>query len=49
LRAGFAAAMMLLVAGAAADNAAMPSIDLPNPYPAGTKFGQMTDGRQWAG
>jgi DNA-binding beta-propeller fold protein YncE len=49
LAAGIGAAMMLLAAEAAADNAAVPAIDLPNPYPAGTKFGQLTDGRQWGG
>src|SRR5206468_446612 len=43
------AALMLCAAQAAAEYTAMPAIDLPNPYPAGTKFGQLPDGRQWGG
>jgi sugar lactone lactonase YvrE len=33
----------------AAENAALPGIDLPDPYVAGAKFGQMPEGRQWGG
>src|SRR5271167_790791 len=36
-------------ARAAAENAAVPSIDLPNPYAAGVRFGQLPEGRQWGG
>ena len=46
---GLTATMMLFAAPAAAENVAMPSIDLPNPYPAGVKFGQLPEGRQWGG
>jgi len=49
LATGILAIMAMSVTPAVAENAAMPSIDLPNPYPAGTKFGQLTDGRQWGG
>src|SRR5438552_83451 len=49
LSGSFAAAMMLLAAAALADNTAMPSIDLPDPYATGVKFGQMPEGRQWGG
>ena len=49
LVAGIAAIMMLFAAQAAAENAAVPSIDLPNPYAAGVRFGQLPEGRQWGG
>src|SRR5215472_4094651 len=49
LAGGFAATMMLFAAPADAENPAMPSIDLPNLYAAGVKFGQMPEGRQWGG
>jgi len=49
LASGFAATMMLLAAEAVAENTAMPTIDLPNPYPARVKFGQLPEGRQWGG
>jgi DNA-binding beta-propeller fold protein YncE len=49
LAAGILAIMAMSVTSAVAENAAMPSIDLPDPYPAGTKFGQLSDGRQWGG
>ena len=45
LVAGIAAIMMLFAAQAAAENAAVPSIDLPNPYAAGVRFGQLPEGR----
>ena len=49
LATGILAIMAMSVTPAVAENTAMPSIDLPDPYPAGTKFGQLTDGRQWGG
>ena len=49
LAVGIAAALMLFPAHVAAETAAMPSIDLPNPYAAGVKFGQLPEGRQWGG
>jgi hypothetical protein len=44
-----AAVIGLFLAKVEADTAAMPSINLPNPYAAGIKFGQMPEGRQWGG
>jgi len=41
--------MMLLAAEAVAENPAMPSIDLPNPYPPGVKFGELPAGHPWGG
>ena len=32
-----------------AETADKPSIDLPNPYAAGVKFGQIPEGRKWGG
>jgi len=49
LAGGFAATIMLFAVAAAAENPAMPSIDLPNPYATGVKFGQLPEGRQWGG
>src|SRR5215469_7356535 len=49
LATGILAIMAMSVTPAMAENAAMPSIDLPNPYPAGTKFGELPDGRHWGG
>ena len=49
LAAGIAAIMILFAVQAAAENAAVPSIDLPNPYAAGVGFGQLLEGRQWGG
>jgi DNA-binding beta-propeller fold protein YncE len=49
LAVGIAAALMLFPAHVAAETAAMPSIDLPNPYAAGVKFGELSEGRQWGG
>ena len=49
LVASIVAALTLLPAQVAAETAAMPSIDLPNPYAAGVKFGQLPEGRQWGG
>ena len=49
LASGIGAAMMLMAAQAAGETTALPSIDLTNPYPAGVKFGQLPDGRQWGG
>jgi len=46
---GFAATMMLLAAPVAAENPGMPSIDLPNPYAVGVRFGQLPEGHQWGG
>src|SRR5215469_15543903 len=43
------AALTLFVALAMAETAALPSIDVPNPYAAGVKFGQLPEGRQWGG
>jgi hypothetical protein len=34
---------------ASAQTAEKPAIDLPNPYAAGVKFGQLSEGRQWGG
>lgn len=47
--AGIAAALAISLARVEAETAAMPSIDLPNPYAAGVKFGQLPDGRPWGG
>ena len=44
-----AAAMALLAAPAAAETAAMPSTDRPDPYAAGVKFGQLPEGHPWGG
>jgi len=45
-----AAAMSAIVAARVeAETAAMPSIDLPNPYATGVKFGQLPEGRGWGG
>jgi DNA-binding beta-propeller fold protein YncE len=44
-----AAMVMLFAAQAAAETAALPSIDSPNPYAVGVKFGQLPEGRQWGG
>jgi len=41
--------MMLLAAPVAAENPGMPSIDLPNPYAVGVRFGQLPEGHQWGG
>jgi len=41
--------MMLVAVQLAAQTAALPAIDLPDPYAAGVKFGQMPEGRQWGG
>ena len=49
LVAGFVAIVMLVAARVAAENPAVPSIDLPNPYAAGVRFGQLPEGRQWGG
>ena len=49
LAAGIAAIMILLAVRVAAENPAVPSIDLPNPYAAGVRFGQLPEGRQWGG
>jgi hypothetical protein len=49
LATGIAAIVILFAAHAAAENAIMPSIDLPNPYAAGVRFGQLPEGRQWGG
>jgi hypothetical protein len=49
LAAGIAAIMILLAVQAAAENAGVPSIDFPNPYAAGVRFGQLPEGRQWGG
>jgi hypothetical protein len=49
LAAGIAATVMLFAAQVAAETVALPSIDLPDPYTAGVKFGQMPEGRQWGG
>jgi DNA-binding beta-propeller fold protein YncE len=49
LAAGIAAIVMLFAVRIAAENPAVPSIDLPNPYAAGVRFGQLPDGRQWGG
>jgi hypothetical protein len=49
LAGGFCATMMLLAADAMAENPAMPSIDLPNPYPPGVKFGELPAGHPWGG
>src|SRR4029077_13618395 len=49
LAAGVAATMMLVAVQLAAQTAALPAIDLPDPYAAGVKFGQMPEGRQWGG
>jgi len=46
---GLTATMMLCAAQAAAENPAMPSIDLPNPFPAGVKFGHLPEGHPWGG
>ena len=46
--AGLVMALMFLAHGRA-DPPAMPSIDLPDPYATGVKFGQLPDGRQWGG
>jgi hypothetical protein len=48
LAGSFVAALMLLAAPTAAENTTMPSIDLPNPYAVGVKFGQLPEGRQWS-
>ncbi len=45
--AGAAAAMAVFVARA--ETAAMPSIDLPNPYAVGVRFGQLPEGHPWGG
>ena len=49
LAGGFAATIMLFAAQAVAENNTMPSIDLPNPFPAGVKFGQLPEGHPWGG
>ena len=49
LAGSFVAAMMLLAPPTKAENTTMPSIDLPNPYAVGIKFGQLSEGRQWGG
>jgi len=49
LVAGFVAIAMLFAVRLAAENPAVPSIDLPNPYAAGVRFGQLPEGRQWGG
>jgi len=49
LAAGFAAMVILVAGQASAESTAMPSIDLPNPYAVGVKFGQLPEGRQWGG
>ena len=41
--------MLLFAAQVAAETAAVPSIDLPNPYAAGIRFGELPVGRQWGG
>jgi DNA-binding beta-propeller fold protein YncE len=43
------AAIMLCAAQVAAETASMPRVDLPDPYAAGVKFGQLPEGRQWGG
>jgi len=49
LAGGFAGTMLLLATSVAAENPTMPSIDLPNSYAVGVKFGQLPEGRQWGG
>ena len=49
LAAGFAAMVILVAGRASAESTAMPSIDLPNPYAVGVKFGHLPEGRQWGG
>ena len=44
-----AATAVALTAGAYAETADKPAINLPNPYSAGVKFGQMPEGRKWGG
>jgi DNA-binding beta-propeller fold protein YncE len=44
-----AAITLTLTAVGYAETADKPSIDLPNPYAAGEKFGQLPDGRKWGG
>ena len=43
------AALMLCAAQVAAETAALPAIDLPDPYGPGVKFGELPAGRQWGG
>jgi sugar lactone lactonase YvrE len=43
------AAIMLCAAQVAAETASIPTVDLPDPYAAGVKFGQLPEGRQWGG
>ena len=49
LATGFATIVILVAGQASAESTAMPSIDLPNPYAVGVKFGQLPEGRQWGG
>ena len=44
-----AAVTVALITVVYAETADKPSIDLPNPYAAGMKFGQMPEGRKWGG
>jgi len=47
--AAIAAVMAISLAGMAADTPAMPSIDLPNPYAAGIRFGELPADHPWGG
>jgi DNA-binding beta-propeller fold protein YncE len=49
LAAGIAATAIMFAVQVSAENAALPSIDLPNPYAVGVKFGQLPESRQWGG
>jgi hypothetical protein len=49
LAAAIVLAMDLSAGRASAQTVDKPSIDLPNPYAAGAKFGQLPEGRQWGG
>jgi hypothetical protein len=46
---GILAIMVMSLTPAEAEDSAMPSIDLPNPYPAGVKFCRLPEARQWGG
>jgi DNA-binding beta-propeller fold protein YncE len=49
LAAGVAAVVVIALTQVKAETAAMPSTDLPNPYAAGVKFGQLPEGHPWGG
>ena len=44
-----AATAVALTTVAYAETTDKPAINLPNPYSAGVKFGQMSEGRKWGG